>query len=146
MENTKMLTFRMTACLALALLITAPQARAQDAAVEAMQEYLMFSEVTAGIILPSQIDKTVFDTALFIDTREEAQFTEATIPGAKHIEWREVLERLDEIPEDRMTILFCDTGVRSSQATFALRVAGRNNVVVMQSGFHGWQKDAAYKP
>lgn len=141
-----MLTFRMIACLALALLITAPQARAQDAAVEAMQEYLMFSEYEAGIILPHQIDKTVFDTALFIDTRDEEQFADATIPGAKHIEWREVLDRLDEIPEDRMTILFCNTGSLSAQATFALRVAGRSNVVVMQSGFHGWQKDAAYKP
>lgn len=119
---------------------------AQDAAVEAMQEYMMFSDYEAGIILPEQIDQTVFESALFVDTRDAGQFEEATIPGAINIEWREVLDRIDEIPEDRMTILFCNTGSLSAQAAFALRVAGRANVVVMQTGFTGWQKDAAWKP
>lgn len=119
---------------------------ADDAAIEGMQDYLMFQDYESGIILPQQIDQTVFETALLIDTRDTEQFNEATIPGAVHIEWREVLDRIDEIPEDRMTILFCNTGSLSAQATFALRVAGRSNVVVMQSGFNGWQEDAAYKP
>ena len=121
-------------------------ALAQEAAVDAMQEYMMFSEYEAGIILPQQIDQTVFETALFVDTRDAGQFEEGTIPGALNIEWREVLDRIDEIPEDRMTILFCNTGSLSAQAAFALRVAGRSNVVVMQTGFAGWQQDAAWKP
>lgn len=29
---------------------------AQDAAIDAMQEYMMFSEYEAGIILPQQLD------------------------------------------------------------------------------------------
>ncbi|MGI3184754.1 rhodanese-like domain-containing protein [Nioella aestuarii] len=130
----------------LCLSLSSPALAQQEAAIEAMQDYLMFAEETAGIILPQQIDQTVFENALFVDTRSAAQHAEATIPGAIHIEWREVLDRIDEIPEDRMTILFCNTGARSSQATFALRVAGRTNVVVMQSGFDGWQRDAAYHP
>lgn len=119
---------------------------AQDAALEAMQEYMMFSDYEAGIILPQQIDQTVFETALFVDTRDAGQFEEATIPGAVNIEWREVIDRIDEIPDDRMTILFCNTGSLSAQAAFALRVAGRTNVVVMQTGFTGWRADAAWKP
>jgi rhodanese-related sulfurtransferase len=111
-----------------------------------MQEYMMFSEYESGIILPQQIDQTVFETALFVDTRDAGQFEEGTIPGAVNIEWREVLDRIDEIPEGRMTILFCNTGSLSAQAAFALRVAGRSNVVVMQTGFTGWQQDAAYRP
>jgi rhodanese-related sulfurtransferase len=129
-----------------ALGLHAVPALAQDAAVEAMQEYLMFQDYESGIILPQQIDQTVFDAALFVDTRDADQFAEATIPGAVNIEWREVLDRIDEIPEDRMTILFCNTGSLSAQAAFALRVAGRSNVVVMQTGYTGWQQDAAYKP
>jgi rhodanese-related sulfurtransferase len=124
----------------------AAPALAQDAAIEAMQEYMMFSDYEAGIILPQQIDQTVFETALFIDTRDAAQFEEGTIPGAVNLEWREVLDRIDEIPEDRMTILFCNTGSLSAQAVFALRVAGRSNVVVMQTGLTGWDRDAAWKP
>ncbi|MZR13783.1 rhodanese-like domain-containing protein [Maritimibacter sp. DP07] len=119
---------------------------AQDAAIDAMQEYMMFSDYEAGIILPQQIDKDVFETALFVDTRDAGQFEEGTIPGAVNIEWREVLDRIDEIPEDSMTILFCNTGSLSAQAAFALRVAGRSNVVVMQTGLTGWQQDAAYRP
>lgn len=142
-------SFFKTGLLSLALLLSplalAP-ASADEAAMEAMQEYLMFSEYEAGIILPQQIDQSVFDAVLFVDTRDEEQYEAATIPGAVHIEWREVLDRIDEIPEDQKTVLFCNTGSLSSQAAFALRVAGRDNVVVLQTGFTGWKKDAAYKP
>lgn len=123
---------------------TADETRA--AAVEAMQEYLMFSGYEAGIILPQQIDRTVFEAAIFIDTRSAEQFEAGSLPDALHIEWREVLDRIDEIPEDRMTILFCNTGSLSAQAAFALRVAGRENVLVMQSGLIGWKETAAYRP
>lgn len=129
-----------------ALSINAAPIMAQEAAIEAMQEYMMFSEYESGIILPQQLDQTVFETALFVDTRDAGQFAEGTIPGAVNIEWREVLDRIEEIPEDRMTIVFCNTGSLSAQAAFALRVAGRSNVVVMQTGFSGWQQEAAYKP
>ena len=130
----------------LCLSLSSPALAQQEAAIEAMQDYLMFAEETAGIILPQQIDQMVFDAALFVDTRSADQHAAGTIPGAIHIEWREVLDRIEEIPTDRMTILFCDTGARSSQATFALRVAGRSNVVVLQSGYGGWLRDAAYHP
>ena len=134
------------AAAALALCLAAPAAFAEEAAIEAMREYLMFQDYESGIILPQQIDRTVFEAALFVDTRSADQYAAGTIPGAVHIEWREVLDRIDEIPEDRMTILFCNTGSLSAQATFALRVAGRGNVVVMQSGILGWRETAAYRP
>lgn len=132
--------------LLLSWLLVSGWVQADEAAVEAMQEYLMFSEYEAGIILPNQIDQTVFETATFIDTRDADQFETAHIPSAINIEWREVLDRIDEIPESGLTILYCNTGSLSAQAVFALRVAGRDNVVVLQSGFTGWQETAAYKP
>lgn len=120
---------------------------AQDtASLEAMQDYLMFAEPQAGIILPRQIDRDVFEAATFIDTRSAEENAEGTIAGARHIEWREVLDRIDEIPESGLTILFCNTGMRSAQATFALRVAGRDNVVVIQGGLDNWRETAAYRP
>jgi rhodanese-related sulfurtransferase len=132
--------------LLLSWLLVSGWVQADEAVVEAMQEYLMFSEYEAGIILPNQIDQTVFETATFIDTRDADQFDTAHIPTAINIEWREVLDRIDEIPESGLTILYCNTGSLSAQAVFALRVAGRDNVVVLQSGFTGWQETAAYKP
>ena len=119
---------------------------ADEAAVEAMAEYLMFQEYESGIILPQQIDQSVFEAVIFIDTRDLEQFEKQTIPGAIHIEWRQVLERMDEIPTEKKVIVFCNTGSLSAQAAFALRVAGFDNVVVMQSGLLGWHGNAAYKP
>ena len=119
---------------------------ADEAAVEAMAEYLMFQEYESGIILPKQIDQSVFEAVTFIDTRDLEQFEKQTIPGAIHIEWRQVLERMDEIPTEKKVIVFCNTGSLSAQAAFALRVAGFDNVVVMQSGLLGWHDNAAYKP
>ncbi len=130
----------------LAIALLANPASADEAAIDAMQEYMEFSTYEAGIIMPQQITKEVFDSLLFIDTRRAAQFAEGTIPGAVNIEWREVLGRIDEIPEDRGTVLFCNTGSLSAQAAFALRVAGRDNVLLLQTGYLGWERDAAYKP
>ena len=121
-------------------------ALANDAAVEAMGEYLMFQDYQSGIIMPQQIDQSIFERVVFIDTRSEEEFRATTISGARHIEWREVIERIDDIPEDQKTILFCNTGALSAQAVFALRVAGRDNVLVLQGGFLGWQDKAAYQP
>lgn len=133
-------------CAALAVVLMVPPASAQDAAVEAMQEYMEFSNYEAGIIVPQQITKDIFDSVLFVDTRDAAQFGEGSIPGAVNIEWREALGRIDEIPADKKVILFCNTGSLSAQAAFALRVAGRENVLVLQTGLIGWRENAAYKP
>ena len=127
-------------------LLSSMPAKANEAVIEAMGEYLMFQEYESGIILPQQIDRSVFEAVTWIDTRDSEQFDKQTIPGAIHIEWRQVIERMDEIPTDRKVIVFCNTGSLSAQAAFALRVAGFDNVVVIQSGFLGWLKNAAYRP
>ena len=127
-------------------LLSSMSAKANEAVIEAMGEYLMFQEYESGIILPQQIDQSVFEAVTWIDTRDSEQFDKQTIPGAIHIEWRQVIERMDEIPTDRKVIIFCNTGSLSAQAAFALRVAGFDNVVVMQSGFLGWLENAAYRP
>ena len=132
--------------LTVSISITTPSFASNDEAIEAMGDYLTFQEYESGIIVPAQIDKTVFDAVTFIDTRNAEQFEKETIPGAIHIEWREVLDRMDEITTDNKVVLFCNTGSLSAQATFALRVAGRDNVVVLQTGLLGWKQNAAYKP
>ena len=136
----------MTSLIAILFTFNISAAVANEEAIEAMNDYMAFQEYESGIMVPQQIDQVVFEASTFIDTRDAEQFAEATIPGAINIEWRQVLDRIDEIPESGKVILFCNTGSLSAQATFALRVAGRENVVVLQSGFIGWQQNAAYKP
>ena len=130
----------------LTLLAAVPPSFAQVVAEEAIQEYLDFSTYEAGIIMPAQLTEDVFNDFLFVDTRDEEQFNNETIPGAINIEWREILLSKDELPEDKKIILFCNTGTLSAQAMFALRVIGYENALVLQTGFRGWLSDAAYKP
>lgn len=138
---------RTGAVLATLLFVAAPAvAEGENAGIKAMQEYMEFTPYEAGIIVPQQLTKDVFESLAFVDTRDAAQFAKATIPGARNIEWREVLTRIGEIPKDKKVVLFCNTGSLSAQAAFALRVAGRENVLVLQTGIDGWRKDAAYKP
>lgn len=117
-----------------------------DPVQEAMQDYSEFAPYDAGIILPEQITEEIFANVTFVDTRSQAEFDQGTIPGAIHIEWRDVFGRVEEFPADRKFILFCNTGALSAQAAFGLRVLGRENVLVLQTGYHGWMKTAEYRP
>ncbi len=136
---------RVSAAVLAAALLASP-ATAESPVIQAMQEYMEFSAYEAGIIVPQQISKDIFDSVVFIDTREAVQFAKSSIPGARNIEWREVLSRINEIPKDKKVVLFCNTGSLSAQAAFALRVAGRDNVLVLQTGLDGWKTNAGYRP
>lgn len=123
----------------------AAPAAAQDIGEEIIS-YMDFATETQGIILAQQLTKDVFEEVTFVDTRSPEDFAKGTIGDARHIEWRSVPARLDELPETGLVVLFCNTGVRSSQAMFAARLMGRDNVLVLQGGYEGWMRDAAYRP
>ncbi|MBR9651230.1 rhodanese-like domain-containing protein [Thalassovita aquimarina] len=138
---------KLTTIVAAALIgFTGPALAQDDAVAEAIVDYMDFATYESGIILPQQIDRAVFEAATFVDTRDADQYEAGHIPGATHIEWREIPGRIDELPEDGMVILYCNTGSLSAQATFAARLMGRENVLVLQTGFTGWQEEAAWKP
>jgi rhodanese-related sulfurtransferase len=127
-------------------LVLASPALADDALTEAITDYMDFATYDAGIIVPQQLDQSVFKSALFVDTRDDAQFQAGTIPGAINIDWREIPGRLDELPDSGMVILFCNTGSLSAQAVFAARLLGKENVLVLQTGLDGWKHNAAWLP
>ena len=120
--------------------------RADESLREAVQDYMGFATYEAGILLPQQLDETVFRSSTIIDTRDAEQYAAGHIPGALNIEWREIPSRLEELPETGLVILYCNTGTLSSQATFAARLLGRENFVVLQGGIKGWAAEAAWKP
>ncbi len=70
----------------------------EDAVAEAITDYMGFATYEAGIILPAQLDRDVFEAAVFVDTRDREQFEAGHIPGAVHIEWREVRGGLRTCP------------------------------------------------
>lgn len=106
---------------------------------EAILGYMDFAPYEAGIILPAQITPELLPQVHFIDTRDAAQFEAGHIEGAVNIDWRQIPARLDALPGDGLVVLYCNTGSLSAQATFAARVLGRDNVLVLQGGYLGWQ-------
>lgn len=126
--------------------LAAPVLADEAALAEAIGDYMDFATEAQGIILAQQIDREVFEAATFIDTRSKADFEAGHIQGATHIEWRSIPARIEELPQSGIVILYCNTGVRSSQATFAARLMGRDNVLVLQGGYEDWMAKAAYLP
>lgn len=115
-----------------------PMAVADDA-VEAMRAYLDFADYSGGVVAPIQILPHDWRVFVVIDAREAGRFGESRIPGARNIEWRRILEHRDGLPQAGLILLYCDTGMLSAQAHFALRVAGHDNVRVLQGGLRAWR-------
>jgi rhodanese-related sulfurtransferase len=136
--------------LALAVQFTSlPVAAEEKAAVDAMESYLDFVDYGGATIFPEQIPRDDWKKFFVVDARDKDQFTKEHIPGAVNIEWRRALAERSRIPKDKPVLLYCNTGSLSAQAGFALRVAGYENVRILQGGFAEWKAkgglDAAEK-
>jgi rhodanese-related sulfurtransferase len=114
------------------------------AAVKAMEEFLDFSEYGGATILPEQIPAEDWKKIFVIDTRDSNQYQDSHIPGAVNIEWRQVLGHRAEIPKDKMVLVYCNQGTLSAQAGFALRVAGMDNVRILQGGIADWKSKGGF--
>jgi len=132
--------------IALPLSFVAPIASAaNEAAVDEMMGYLDFSEYGGGVIFAEQIPAAEYENIMVIDARDAEQFDKAHIPGAVNIEWRQVLNERDSLPTDQMVLIYCNTGSLSAQAGFALRVAGHDNVRILQGGFEEWKAKGGFE-
>jgi rhodanese-related sulfurtransferase len=124
--------------------ISLPAIAADSPAVKALEDYFEFSEYGGATILPEQIPAEDWKNIYVIDTRDADQFNKAHIPGAVNIDWRQVLGRRAELPADRMVLLYCNAGTLSAQAGLGLRVAGMDNVRILQGGFDEWKAKGGF--
>jgi len=106
--------------------------------------YLDFVDYSVNTISPEQIPKDDWKRFHVIDARDKAQFDKEHIPGAVNLEWRQVLEKRASIPKDKSVLIYCNTGSLSAQAGFALRVAGYENVRIIQGGFADWKAKGGF--
>jgi rhodanese-related sulfurtransferase len=121
-------------------------ARADDRneAVKGMEEYLDFVDYGGATIFPEQIPKEDWKRFHVIDARDAGQFAKDHIPGAINLEWRQVLAKRASIPKDKSVLIYCNTGSLSAQAGFALRVAGYENVRILQGGYAEWKAKGGF--
>jgi rhodanese-related sulfurtransferase len=126
------------------LLVPAAHADNKDIAIDEMAAYLEFVDYGGGVIFAEQIPRDEWPKMVVIDARDAGQFAKGHIPGAIHMDWRQVLARRNEIPKNRPVLIYCNTGSLSAQAGFALRVAGWDNLRILQGGMEEWKAKGGF--
>lgn len=111
---------------------------ADDAVLEGIQEYMEFTSYGDGAMNVEQFLNGGLENFHIIDARNADRYAAGHIDGAVNIEWRQILAHRDEIPTDRAIVLYCDTGLLSAKAQFALRIAGFDKAKVLQGGYPAW--------
>lgn len=79
------------------------------------------------------------DGLAVLDVRGPVEWSHGHIEGAVHIPLGELMERLDEVPEEQVLVV-CKVGARSAHATAYLVAQGRD-AVNLDGGMLDW--DAA---
>lgn len=88
--------------------------------------------------------KTASGELLLLDVRLPQEFRDNHLPGAKHIPLNDLVLRLDELPPQQKTIVYCRSGARSNAACQLLRANGFSQVLNLKGGISRWQGQTAH--
>jgi hydroxyacylglutathione hydrolase len=93
-----------------------------------------------GGVTPAQIAQQVQEGRVtVVDVRNQSEWDEGHIPGAKHIMLGYLPERLHEIPADRPAVVLCATGNRSAIGASILQAGGVQPVANLMGGYRDWK-------
>lgn len=81
-----------------------------------------------------------------LDVRQDWEYAEAHLPGARHIPLGELAERAGELDPGRPTVVYCRTGGRSAAAAALLAGRGFTQVFNLAGGITAWSGAAAAGP
>lgn len=101
---------------------------------------LVASNVLCGALKQvhvSEVRTLAESGACIIDVREEDEYAQGHIKGARNIPLSTLREHLDEIPRDVPVYVHCRSGQRSYYAYCCLRGSGFDNVVNISGSFLG---------
>ena len=81
-----------------------------------------------------------------LDVRQDWEYEEFHLPGAKLIPVAELADRMDEVDRDKPVVAYCASGMRSLAAASLLDGQGFGDVTNMVGGAMAWEGDAAFGP
>jgi rhodanese-related sulfurtransferase len=78
---------------------------------------------------------------VLIDVRTKREFDSGYIPGAVHIHYTELEEKIGELDlsKDAKIVVYCEAGVRSKKGANALLGEGYTNIIDVSDGIKGWK-------
>ncbi len=86
------------------------------------------------------------DDFILLDVRQEGEYEEFHLPGARLVPLVDLPDRLEDIPDDRPVIIYCAAGGRSMAAASLLEGQGFSEVINMVGGVMAWQGHGAFGP
>ena len=92
------------------------------------------------------LDDHVVETYNLIDVRQDWEYEEFHLPGARLIPLPELPDRMDEIDINKPTLVYCALGGRSSSAANLMSGQGVKETYNMLGGITAWENEYAVGP
>lgn len=91
------------------------------------------------VITPQEVSSQLKqgEQLFLLDVREDAEWEEGHVQGAKHIPLGQLMERVEELPVSQEIIVICRSGNRSGLACELLHEKGFQ-IVNMTGGLSNW--------
>ena len=90
---------------------------------------------------PAEADRLVASGAFLLDVREDDEWQAGHAPAAVHVPMGAVVDRLAELPADRVIVCMCRAGGRSGSVALHLMGAGYD-VRNVAGGMQAWAAGA----
>lgn len=81
------------------------------------------------------------EKVVFVDVREPGELASGMIDGALHIPSGQIDSRFTELQPGDEIVLYCASGMRSTNAALFMRGKGYDRVWSLVGGFSHWQRD-----
>jgi rhodanese-related sulfurtransferase/rubrerythrin len=83
------------------------------------------------------------ESVTVLDVRQDWEYQEMHLPGAKLLPLGELQERLAEVPRDKPILVYCRSGKRSAAASSLIAASGHPEVTNMLGGITAWNGASA---
>ena len=87
---------------------------------------------------PDGLQELMSGPHLLVDVRTDREIERGLIPGALHIPLHMLPARMEEIGQGGPVVIYCQSGVRSVQASLFLAQNGREQIYNLTGGFSAW--------
>ncbi|WP_338667310.1 rhodanese-like domain-containing protein [Pseudodesulfovibrio methanolicus] len=86
------------------------------------------------------------DSYTLLDVRQEVEYEQDHIPGARLVPLSELPDRFDELDKERPLLVYCASGGRSMAAAGLLQGQGFEDVNNLVGGISAWEGEGAFGP
>lgn len=92
------------------------------------------------------LDEVRLGARMLLDVRQDFEYAEGHLPGARHISLPELSERLGELERQLPILVYCRSGKRSLAAANLLAGQGFRKIMSLKGGILAWEGAQAQGP